>query len=189
MKKHAFIYLEQKGYHMSELDHTRAEYDRAEQSTDENELTVLAEHKSRYVRARVAGNPATPRTVRDQIRSRPGEHISITLWILGNPACTREEFETIYQDYAGHSYDGNIHVPLAASHHATNRELAELLRMDRWGVTMAVLNNYKGRDPEEYRLLIKHFLPNEDKQRENWKEEEKLAYFRTTGRRHRPNRD
>ena len=76
---------------------------------------------------------------------------------------------------------------LAASRHATTSELRELLRINYWCVTIAVLNNYKGRDSDEYRKIIKPYLPDEDTDWEKWNEEEKLAYFRTYGRR-RPNR-
>ena len=172
---------------MSDLDHTRAEYDRAEQSCNEAELAILADHVSRYIRARVAGNPHTPREVRDKLRTRTSEHTSILTWLLGNTACTREEFVAIYTEYSGRSNESNVHMILAASRHATTSELRELLRINYWCVTIAVLNNYKGRDSDEYRKIIKPYLPDEDTDWEKWNEEEKLAYFRTYGRR-RPNR-
>lgn len=172
---------------MSELDFTRAEYNRAEQSFDEAELAALSMHTSRYIRTRVAGNPNTPREVRDKLRESTSSQTGILLWLLGNLSCTREEFTAIYMAYIGRSYEGNVHIALASSHHATTRELCDLLRINHWCVTMAVLNNYKSRDFDEYRKIIKPYLPDEETSWEKWKEEEKLAYFRTTGNR-RPNR-
>jgi hypothetical protein len=174
---------------MSELDFTKAESDRAMWSDDPSDLDVLSEHPSRYIRAQVAGNRHTPRTIRDKLRTRPGEHTSILLWILENKACSRDEFASIYTEYIGRSYCGNVHMTLAASVHATTAELSELLRINHWCVTMAVLNNYQGRDTDEYRKIIKQYLPDEDKDWEKWKEEEKLAYFRTYGRRRPPGRE
>ena len=174
---------------MRELDFTRAEYDTAMESNDEAALAKLSHHPSRYIRARVAGNPHTARSIRDALRINTEKHSSILSWILGNPACTREEFECIYKNYSGRSYDGNVHLALASSHHATLSELSELLRQNHWCITMAVLNNYKGRTLEDFQKLIKRFLPNEDTPWEKWREEEKLAYFRTTGRRHPQSQD
>ncbi len=172
---------------MSELDFNRSEYDRAEQSGDENELSLLSEHTSRFIRARVAGNPGTSRSIRDRLYAQAGIQTGIIGWLLGNPAFTREEFEIVYTDYLGRSYDGNVHISLAMSRHATTRELGELLRINHWCVTMAVLNNYKERDRDEYCKIIKSLMPKEDREPSEWSEEEKLAYFRTTGKR-RPNR-
>ena len=167
---------------MSELDFTRRELDIAAGSTDEAILASLANHPSRYIRARVAGNPHTSRNTRDTLRENTKERTAVLLWLLGNPSCTREEYTLIFQDYVGRNYDGNVHTSLASCRHATTSELGILLGLNQWAVTMAVLNNYRGRNLDEYRNIIKIIpLPDEDLAWEKWSEIEKLAYLRTTG--------
>ncbi len=174
---------------MTELDFIRSDYDTAASSHDIFILAQLAEHPSRYIRARVAGNPHTPEHIRAQLWRQAGRHSGILLWLLGNPSLTRAEFITIFTEYIGQTYDANVHISLAASRHATTSELATLLHFGQWAVTMAVLNNYQGRNQDEYRSVIsnKKLLPDEDLAWEQWSEVEKLAYFRTTGRRRPPN--
>lgn len=170
---------------MSELNFTRAEYDLAAMTSDEATLALLADHASHYVRARVAGNSHTPRLVRDALRERAAKHTGVLVWLLGNPSCRRDEFAAVYAEYIGQTYNGNAHISLASSRHATTNELSTLLRLDAWAVTMAVLNNYQHRNVAEFRNMIKKGIPPPDEELkwEKWSDVQKLAHFRTTGQR------
>jgi hypothetical protein len=172
---------------MNQFGFTKDEYDNVVACTDGDTLAEYASNKSRYIRARVAGNPHTPRHIRDILRKNRDEHSSIILWILGNPSCTKDEYREIFNEWQGRPYDGNVHISLAESEHATLPDLAYLMQLQQWCVTMAILNNRKHRTHPHYLTLIAPLLPDEDTDWEDWSEVEKLAFFRTYGIR-RPSR-
>ncbi len=166
---------------MSELNFTRAEYELAATTKDEEVMLVLASHPSKYIKARLAGNVATTRAVRDTLRTNQNCTRGIIIWLLGNQDCSREEYMLIFSKYLVQSYCGIVHPALAINQHATIFELQQLLRHNEWGVMMAVLNNHHYSNPAEYLKLIVTYLPSEDSDWEKWNEVEKLAYFRTYG--------
>ncbi len=166
-----------------DIDFSPADYDLAARAHDLTILAELVEHPSRFIRARVAGNHYISRKLRDRLRTNPNEHTGVLGWLISNPAFTAEEYREVFATWQGRGYDGNIHLNLASSEHATIEDLTYLLKMNNWGVTLAVLNNTARR--ADLPPLIKHLLPDEDKPWEKWSDLEKLAYFRTHGRRFR----
>ncbi len=168
---------------MSELDFSKQEYDAVVASTDAAFLTKYADHPSRYIRARVAGNPHTPRTLRDTMRRQPGVHSAITLWILENPSCEVSEYREIFSEWQTRSYEPNVHPHLADNQHTTIDDLRVLLRMNQWCVTMSVLNNRSCRTELPVLIAPLKLLPDEDTPWEKWTEVERLAFYRTFGRR------
>ncbi len=166
---------------MGELDFLPKEYQIATTSEDQEVLGRLSEHPSHYIKARVAGNPHTGRLLRDHIRSTASP--STLLWLIGNQNLTREEYKLIFEEYIGRGYINMVHVALAESRLAKPPELGQLLRLNQWNVTMAVLNNWRQEDREAYNRLLVPYLPEEDIPWEKWSEVEKLAYFRLNGKR------
>jgi len=82
---------------MAELDFLKTDYDDAITSQHATRLELLSRHPSRYVRARVMGNPYTPLRVRDCMRQEYNNDPGLLSWLFQNPALTRGEFVAIYQ--------------------------------------------------------------------------------------------
>lgn len=164
---------------MKELDFEAEEYQRAKQSTDATELAMLADHPSRYIKARVAGNPYTAPQTLEELRINPG-HSGIILWMLGNPALQETQYRLIFNAYVGQAFDFNIHSGLASHKFATLENLERLLEKDRWNITLAVLNNRNRDNIFGYKDLIKALLAPEGTLARDMTEIQKLAYFRYT---------
>ena len=156
----------------------------ASSTCEPERLAHLAQHKSHYVRVRVAGNPCIPEVLHRQLLK--DMRSSVVFWALTNKRSHREHFEIVFKRMQQEQYDGMVHPVLASSVWATLDELTQLSQLRRWGVDIGILNNHNNRDKERYLKIIAHLLPPEEKDDSQWTEVEALAYFRTFNRRLKP---
>lgn len=164
----------------NELGFDPLDYDRAVVSCNQKELATLSKHRSKYVRARVAGNPHTSKATR--VALQHDASLGVIGWLIGNPKLTQGEFDTIFTSCLSHDFSC-VHIALAASNRATIFQLQQLQHFQKWNIDIALLNNHKGREQAAYHALIKRYLPFEDSNFKEWTELQKLAYFRTYGTR------
>lgn len=170
--------------YQADWNYTRHELDTAGTSSNTAELSKLAHHESRFVRAQVAGNRHCPKELRG-IRSRDTSR-GVIGWLIGNPSLTKVEFDHLFRQSMKRGYCSVITPALASSFHADIEQLTQLAKLQskemNWNVHICILNNYRGRG-DNYLELIRHLLPNEDTKSQHWTEIEKLAYLRTFGSR------
>lgn len=155
--------------------YTRRELDEARHTTDVERLEELSRHKSKFVRAQVAGNPHSNIVLR-QILALDSSR-GVILWLIGNPSLTKSEFDDIFTCSRKQGYCDVVTPTLAGSLFSDIYQLTQLTHERFWNMQIAILNNHIGRG-DEYFKLIQQYLAHPDSKYKDWTEVEKLAYYR-----------
>ena len=152
--------------------------------TDITRLSELAKHESHIVCADVARNKHITREIHQKLINDSPR--GVVCQALIHPLTTREQYEAIFHKMAGQSYKWLYHPTLARHPLTTTEELHQLLNRRKWNIDIAILNNHKGRDAQEYKQLIVSLLPppapeGANTEDDHWSPLHRLAYFHTYG--------
>lgn len=169
---------------MGDWNFTRDELELARTTTHTGTLHTLAQHESRFVRAQVAGNCHIDLPLRLLLRFDRSR--GVIYWLISNKSLSKVEYDDLLERIVAQGIDNMLSSKLASSCHASITQLLRLQSYHQWGIDLAILNNYNGRDANAYRALVARYLPGEDVPFEQWTELEQLAYLGTYGIR-RPN--
>jgi hypothetical protein len=162
---------------MGDFDFTSNEWEQGRTCSDQTELQTLVEHKSKFVRAVVAGNQHLSLEQRRTLSFDSSR--GVIMWLLGNESLSKTEYDNMFERITACDFDDILYPELARSRHASIAQLVRLQSYHQWGVDIAILNNHKGRGKGEYQKLIRRYLPMEETPYDRWTEIEKLSFFRT----------